>query len=187
MQDLVTGGKMSRLGKLHINIPRGVNVSVKDNVVTVKGKMGSLQKDILPGLTVKVENNEVIVEDVEKSKISNMYQGTMRALINNMVIGVTNGFSKELILEAREYKAQLEGKNLKLSLGFSHPVIIQAVEGIKFEVPEEKRVIVSGIDKQVVGLIADKIKKLRKWEPYISKGIKYKGEKVRKKERKTGV
>lgn len=187
MQDLVTGGKMSRLGKLPISKPQEVTVEVKDNVIIVKGKLGTLKKDILPGLKVKVENDNIIVEDVEKSKISNMNQGTMRSLINNMVLGVTNGFSKELILEAREYKAQLEGKNLKLSLGFSHPITIQAVEGIKFEVPEEKRVIVSGIDKQVVGLISDKIKKLRKWEPYISKGIKYKGEKVRKKERKTGV
>lgn len=178
---------MSRLGKLPVSIPNGVSIDIKDNVITVKGQLGSLKKNILPGLNVKIVDNKIVVEDVEKNKISNMYHGTMAALIKNMLMGVTTGFKKELILEAREYKAQLEGKNLKLLLGFSHPVNIKVPDGVKFEVPEEKRVIITGIDKEVVGQIAATIKKLRRWEPYISKGIKYKGEKVRKKERKTGV
>ncbi|MGE3063097.1 MAG: 50S ribosomal protein L6 [bacterium] len=178
---------MSRLGKMAISIPEGVNVTLKDNSIFVKGPKGELTRSFPERVSVKIEEKKIMVGRNDETKISNMNQGLLRSLINNMVIGVTHGYMKELILEAREYKAQLEGTSLKLSLGFSHPVIMKAPDGIKFEVPEEKRVVISGRDKELVGQITANIKKLRKWEPYVSKGIKYKGEKVRKKERKTGV
>jgi len=178
---------MSRLGKMAVNIPDGVNVTLKENFISVKGPKGELSRNFPEKVSVKIEDKKIHVERTDETKTSNMNQGLLRSLINNMVIGVTQGYAKELILEAREYKAQLEGTSLKLSLGFSHPVIIKAPEGIKFEAPEEKRVVISGRDKELVGQITANIKKLRKWEPYVSKGIKYKGEKVRKKERKTGV
>ena len=111
----------------------------------------------------------------------------MRSLVNNMVMGVTTGFKKELELVAREYKASLDGTDITLNLGYSHPIKMKAPDGISFTVPDEKKVIVEGASKELVGQIAANIKKLRRWEPYTSKGIKYKDEKVRKKERKTGV
>ncbi|HAV91575.1 TPA: 50S ribosomal protein L6 [candidate division WOR-3 bacterium] len=178
---------MSRLGKMPVHIPDGVNVILKDNMISVKGPKGELIRNFPEKVAVKIEDKKIIVDRNDDTKTSNMNQGLLRSLINNMVIGVTQGYMKELILEAREYKAQMEGTSLKLSLGFSHPVIMKAPEGIKFEAPEEKRVVISGRDKELVGQVTANIKKLRKWEPYVSKGIKFKGEKARKKERKTGV
>jgi len=178
---------MSRVGKKSIPIPNGVSVDIKDNVVTVKGPKGELHKEIAVLVNVKIEEKNIVVERSDDSKISNMNQGLMRSLINNMVTGVTTGFKKDLVLEAREYKAALEGKNLKLSLGFSHPVIVKSENGVGFELDGEKKFAVVGIDKEAVGQISANIRHLRKWEPYTGKGIRYKTEKVRRKERKTGV
>ncbi|PIP14296.1 MAG: 50S ribosomal protein L6 [bacterium (Candidatus Stahlbacteria) CG23_combo_of_CG06-09_8_20_14_all_34_7] len=178
---------MSRLGKMTVAIPEGVNVTLNGNSIFVKGPKGEITKCFPDRVSVKIEKKGIVVNRNDETKISNMNQGLLRSIINNMVIGVTQGYIKELVLEAREYKAQLDGTSLKLSLGFSNPVIMKAPDGIKFEVIDEKRVTVSGRDKDLVGQIAANIKKLRKWEPYVSKGIKFKGEKLRKKERKTGV
>ncbi len=178
---------MSRLGKKPIAVPEKVEVQINGNIVKVKGPKGELSKKIVDRLNVKIEDNMIYVERTDDTKISNMNQGLMRSLINNMVIGVTEEYKKELVLEAREYRATMEGTDIVLNLGYSHPIKKTAPEGITFEVPDEKRVIVKGIDKELVGLVAANIKKLRKWEPYTSKGIKYKDEHVRKKERKTGV
>lgn len=178
---------MSRLGKKPVIIPDSVTVSIKNDNITVKGPKGELSKGLVERVTVKHEENQVVVERNDETKISNMNQGLMRSLINNMVIGVTEGYKKELELVAREYKASLDGTDITLNLGYSHPIKMKAPEHVEFTVPDEKRVVVSGINKEVVGQIAANIKKLRKWEPYTSKGIRYKGEKVRKKERKTGV
>lgn len=178
---------MSRLGKKPVVIPDSVTVSLNDEKITVKGPKGELSKSLVEYVTVKYEDNQVLVVRNDETKVSNMNQGLMRSLINNMVIGVTEGYKKELELVAREYKASLDGKDITLNLGYSHPIKMKAPEHIEFAVPEEKKVVVSGINKEEVGQIAANIKKLRKWEPYTSKGIRYKGEKVRKKERKTGV
>lgn len=178
---------MSRLGKIPVQIPDGVTVNLKESEITVKGPKGELKRTFPSQVNVKIEDKHILVARNDDSTTSNMNQGLLRALINNMVLGVTTGFKKELVLEAREYKAQLEGTGLKLSLGFSHPVIIKAPEGIKFDLESEKKVAISGRDKELVGQMAAEIRALRKWEPYVSKGIKYKDEKVRKKERKTGV
>lgn len=178
---------MSRLGKKPVPVPQNVEVKLVGEQLTVKGPKGQLEKGIVDKVTVKIDKSGICVERNDDTKISNMNQGLMRSLVNNMVLGVTDGYHKELMLEAREYKAQMEGTGIKLNLGYSHPIIMKAPDGISFEVPEEKRVIVRGIDKELVGQIAANIRKLRRWEPYTSKGIRYRDEKVRKKERKTGV
>ncbi len=178
---------MSRLGKKPVNIPETVTVNLTDSLITVKGPRGELLQSIVGQITVKNEDNQVLVTRNDETKTSNMNQGLMRSLINNMVMGVTTGFKKELELVAREYKASLDGTDITLNLGYSHPIKMKAPDGISFTVPDEKKVIVEGASKELVGQIAANIKKLRRWEPYTSKGIKYKDEKVRKKERKTGV
>lgn len=178
---------MSRLGKKPIDIPDKVDIDIKDNKIVVKGPGGQLEQDIVGHVSVEREENSIIVKKASENKASNVNQGLMRTLIFNMIIGVTEGYKKELELVAREYKAVASGNGITLNLGYSNPVERKAPEGIQFEIPDEKHVIVKGIDKRLVGQVAADIRQLRRWEPYISKGIKYKGEQVRKKERKTGV
>ncbi len=178
---------MSRLGKKPVIIPDNVIVKIEDAMIYVNGPKGNLSKSIASKISVKEEDKKILVTRNDETKTSNMNQGLMRSLINNMVMGVTEGYMKELYLEAREYKVAMEGTGIKLNIGYSHPVEMKAPDGIQFSVPSEKRVVVQGINKELVGQIAANIRKLRKWEPYTNKGIKYKDEKVRKKERKTGV
>ncbi|MCD8199374.1 MAG: 50S ribosomal protein L6 [Coriobacteriaceae bacterium] len=176
---------MSRVGNLPVQIPAGVEVSVKDNVVTVKGPKGELQQSYDPLITVKVDGDEVVVTRANDERQARSLHGLTRSLINNMTIGVTEGYSKTLELVGVGYRASLKGNQLELSVGYSHPVYVEAPEGIKLECPDQTHITVSGINKQLVGQVAADIRKWRKPEPYKGKGIRYEGEHVRHKEGKT--
>lgn len=171
---------MSRIGKKPIEIPKGVEVKIEDNVVIVKGPKGELQKKIRPEIKVEVKENEILVSPEKETKKTNAFWGLTRTLIFNMIKGVTEGYEKKLEIQGVGYKTNLEGEDLVLQVGFSHPVKIDKVEGIKFEV-EKNIITISGIDKELVGQIAAKIRKVRKPEPYKGKGIRYLGEEVRRK------
>lgn len=178
---------MSRVGRLPIAIPAGVTVTVTpDNVVTVKGPKGELTKAMSKEINIAIEENQVVVTRPSDVKEHRALHGLTRALINNMVIGVTNGYAKTLQLIGVGYRATAKGKGLTLNLGFSHPVEIEAVEGITFELPDATTVVVRGIDKELVGDVAADIRTWRKPEPYKGKGIKYSDEVIRRKEGKTG-
>lgn len=178
---------MSRVGRLPVAIPAGVTVAVTpENVVTVKGPKGQLVKPMHKDMKISVENNEVSVTRPSDDKNHKALHGLTRALINNMVEGVTKGYQKSLELVGVGYRAQLQGKKLVMSLGYSHPVEIAAVEGITFETPAANKILVSGIDKELVGEVAANIRTWRKPEPYKGKGIKYENEVIRRKEGKTG-
>lgn len=178
---------MSRVGRLPIAIPAGVTVTVTpDNVVTVKGPKGELTKAMVKDINIAIEDNQVVVTRPSDVKEHRALHGLTRALINNMVIGVTNGFSKTLQLVGVGYRATAKGKGLTLNLGFSHPVEIDAVDGITFELTDANTIIVKGIDKELVGAVAAGIRTWRKPEPYKGKGIKYSDEVIRRKEGKTG-
>lgn len=178
---------MSRIGRLPVAIPNGVTVTVTpDNVVTVKGPKGELIKAMCNEMNIVVENNQIVVTRPSDNKNHRSLHGLTRSLINNMVIGVTEGYQKTLELVGVGYRAQLQGKKLVMNLGYSHPVEIESVEGVAFEVPATTQVIVKGIDKEKVGAVAADIRKWRKPEPYKGKGIKYAGEVIRRKEGKTG-
>ncbi|WP_409069042.1 50S ribosomal protein L6 [Clostridium sp. FAM 1755] len=178
---------MSRVGKLPVTIPNGVTVTVTpDNVVTVKGPKGELVKAMNKKVNIAVEDNSVVVTRDNDHKDVRALHGLTRALINNMVTGVNEGYVKTLELVGVGYRAQLQGKKLVLSLGFSHPVEMEAVSGVDFEVEGGTKVKVKGIDKELVGAVAADIRKWRKPEPYKGKGIKYENEVIRRKEGKTG-
>ncbi|GIV03413.1 MAG: 50S ribosomal protein L6 [Fimbriimonadales bacterium] len=181
---------MSRVGKKPIPIPSGVTVTVEaGNHVVVKGPKGELSQPIHPDLTVKVEGNTVVVERPTEQARHRSQHGLARTLIHNMIVGVSEGFKKSLEIHGVGYRAQVQGKDLVLNLGFSHPVTIAPPEGITFEVVQEdrgriNRIVVSGIDKQKVGQIAADIRKIRKPDPYKGKGIRYEGEVVKLKQGK---
>jgi large subunit ribosomal protein L6 len=178
---------MSRVGKLPIAIPSGVTVTVTpDNVVTAKGPKGQLVKAMSNEVKITVENNAVIVTRDNDQKQVRALHGLTRALLNNMVIGVNEGYAKTLELVGVGYRAQLQGKKLVMNLGYSHPVEIEPVEGVVFETPAVTRIVVRGIDKELVGAVAADIRTWRKPEPYKGKGIKYDNEVIRRKEGKTG-
>ena len=173
---------MSRIGKLPVTVPDGVEVTVDGLAVTVKGPKGELSQTMPEGVTLAFgDEGAVIVERTGDSRTERSRHGLVRALVANMVEGVTNGYSKVLELVGVGYRAAPKGQDLELQVGFSHPVVVQAPEGIAFEVPQPTRVIVSGIDKVLVGQIAADIRKVRPPEPYKGKGIKYEGELIRRK------
>jgi len=178
---------MSRIGKAPISIPSGVEVKVNGDTVEVKGPKGSLSQTIANTITVAVEDGTVTVERVNDERENRALHGLTRALLFNMVVGVTEGYSKELTAVGVGYRAALKGKNLELQVGFSHPVNIEAPDGITFEVPEQTKIIVIGIDKQMVGQVAANIRAVRPPEPYKGKGIRYVDEYVRRKAGKAGV
>jgi large subunit ribosomal protein L6 len=178
---------MSRVGRLPIAIPSGVTITVTpDNVVTVKGPKGQLERAMHKDINIALDNSAVVVTRPSDQKEHRALHGLTRALLNNMVKGVTEGYQKTLELIGVGYRAQLQGKKLVMNLGFSHPVEIDPVEGIVFETPAANRVIVKGIDKELVGAVAADIRTWRKPEPYKGKGIKYDNEVIRRKEGKTG-
>lgn len=178
---------MSRVGKQPVAIPNGVTVAVTpDNVVTVKGPKGQLEKAMSKTVNIKVEDKAVIIIRNDDEKESRALHGLTRALIHNMVSGVTEGYQKSLELVGVGYRAQLQGKKLVMNLGYSHPVEINPVEGVTFETPAANKIIVKGIDKEIVGAVAADIRTWRKPEPYKGKGIKYENEVIRRKEGKTG-
>lgn len=176
---------MSRIGLKEIVLPEGVTVEVaENNVVTVKGPKGTLTKEFKPNVSFKVEGNKVNVSRIDDTKISKQLHGTSRAVLNGMVVGVSAGYTKNLTLTGIGYRAQMMGSNLVLNVGFSHQITVKPVDGIKIEVPSANEVVVSGIDKQMVGQVAANIRALKKPEPYGGKGISYKGERIRRKEGK---
>ncbi|ADQ15324.1 50S ribosomal protein L6 [Halanaerobium hydrogeniformans] len=177
---------MSRIGKLPIEIPEKVDVSVDGQKVTVKGPKGELEREFKAGIDIKVEDNEIIVERNGDDIESRSMHGLVRSLIESMVNGVTKGFEKKLEMVGVGYSAQVQGNKLKLEVGYSHPVIIEAEGEIEFEVEKNTNITVKGIDKQLVGDTAAKIREVRKPEPYKGKGIKYVGEHIRRKVGKTG-
>jgi large subunit ribosomal protein L6 len=172
---------MSRIGKLPIEIPGGVDVQVEAGVVRVKGPRGELTQRVSPALLIEREDSTLLVKRPTDRKEHRELHGLTRTLIYNMIVGVTDGFQKQLELQGVGYRAQLRGNALELALGYSHPVKVEAPEGIEFEVPQPTQVIVRGIDKQAVGEIAARIRKSRPPEPYKGKGIRYVGEHVSRK------
>jgi len=178
---------MSRIGKAPITVPGGVDVAIDGPSVTVKGPKGTLSRDVPAIITVRQEETQLLVERPNDERQSRSLHGLTRTLVSNMVVGVTDGFSKELEIIGVGYRAEaLNPTTLRLALGFSHPVLMDAPEGITFEVPTQTRVIVRGIDKEVVGQVAANIRAVRKPEPYKGKGVRYLGEKVLRKAGKTG-
>ncbi len=178
---------MSRVGRLPVDIPQGVNVEVKGTSVSVKGPKGELSHTFPPVVKIEIENGQVVVNRLTEDKFHRSMHGTTRALIQNMVTGVSDGFDKFLEIEGVGYRAEMKGNNLEISVGYSHPVEVEPPSGITFEVLERNNVIrISGSDKQVIGQIAAVIRKIRPPEPYKGKGIRYRGEHVRRKAGKAG-
>ena len=179
---------MSRIGRLPITVPAGVEVKVdENNTVTVKGPKGTLTQEVNPAITLKQEGNILTLERPSDAKPHKAMHGLYRSLVHNMMVGVTDGFSKTLELVGTGYRAQAEGgKKLTINIGFSHPVILDAPENIQFETPTQTTIVVKGINKQQVGNLAADIRAIRKPEPYLGKGIKYVDEHIRRKEGKTG-
>ncbi len=179
---------MSRIGKMPITVPAGVDVKIgSDNEVTVKGPNGTLQRTLHKDMKISLEGGVITVSRPSDEKNHRALHGLTRTLINNMIIGVTEGFTKELEINGVGYRAALQGKELNLTLGYSHPVIYKPVDGITLEVPAPNRIIVKGANKEVVGETAAKIREYRLPEPYKGKGIKYVDEHIRRKEGKTGA
>jgi large subunit ribosomal protein L6 len=177
---------MSRIGKNPIPVPGGVDVTIADRTVTVKGPKGQLQRSIPGVITIRQEDDKLVVERPDDERANRAQHGLTRTLVANMVTGVTEGFTKELEIVGVGYRAQAQGAGLELALGFSHPVRIAAPDGIEFEVPVPTRIIVRGIDKEQVGQVAADIRKIRKPEPYKGKGVRYAGEYIQRKAGKTG-
>lgn len=178
---------MSRIGKAPIELPSGVELTTEGNVVVVKGPKGSLRQEIDPRVSLSIDDGVVsVVRDNDDREVRALH-GLYRALIANMVIGVSTGYSKELQAVGVGYRGSLKGNTLELQVGYSHPVSIEAPEGITFEVPEPTKFIVSGIDKQLVGQVAANIRAVRPPEPYKGKGIRYADEYVRRKAGKAGA
>ncbi len=178
---------MSRVGKKPIPIPVGVKVKIDQNEITVTGPKGELKKEIHPSLRVETSENEILIFRPSDSKFHKSLHGLSRALIANMVDGVTTGYSKALEIQGIGYKAELREKKLNLSLGFSHPILFSPPEGIKIDLNSPNKIMISGIDKELVGLVAAKIRSFRPPEPYKGKGVRYEGEFVRKKAGKAAI
>jgi large subunit ribosomal protein L6 len=178
---------MSRIGKAPITVPAGVDVKIDGRTISVKGPKGTLEREIPGAITISQDGDTLTCERPNDENKTKAMHGLTRSLVNNMVIGVTDGFKKELEIVGVGYRAEAQGPNaLRLNLGFSHSVDVKAPEGIAFEVPAQTQVIVTGIDKEVVGQVAANIRSIRKPEPYKGKGVRYAGERVLRKAGKAG-
>ena len=178
---------MSRIGRMPITVPAGVEVSVAaGNVVTVKGAKGTLVKSLHPEMIIEQEGNIIRIKRPSDSKEHAALHGMTRALLNNMVVGVSEGFKKELEVNGVGYRVAKEGKNLVMNIGYSHQVIMPEIEGITIECPAQNKIVISGPDKQIVGQFAAEVREKRPPEPYKGKGIKYVDEVIRRKVGKTG-
>ncbi|HEX5271980.1 MAG TPA: 50S ribosomal protein L6 [Gemmataceae bacterium] len=170
---------MSRIGRAPITVPSGVEISIAERNLTVKGPKGTLARPIPGEITVRQEDSTLLVERPNDERQNRALHGLTRSLVNNMVVGVTEGFNKDLEIVGVGYRATARGANqIELALGFSHPVVVDAPDGITFEVPQPTRITVRGIDKELVGQVAANIRKIRKPEPYKGKGVRYAGERV---------
>ena len=177
---------MSRIGNKPINVPAGVEVKLDGKHLSVKGPKGTLERDIHKNMTVKIDGNVITVERPNDEKENRSLHGLTRTLINNMIIGVTEEFTRKLEVNGVGYRAQKQGKKLVLTLGYSHPVVMEEPEGITFDVPNPNQIIVRGIDKELVGQTAAVVRTKRPPEVYGGKGIKYAEETIRRKEGKAG-
>lgn len=177
---------MSRIGRKPITIPSGVNVTLDNTLITVKGPKGTLSRELHKDMKLNVEESQLTVERPSDNKLHRSLHGTTRSVVQNMVNGVTDGFVKNLDLVGVGYRANKSGNKLVLNVGYSHPVEIEPANGIEFEVPTNTKIIVKGIDKELVGATAAKIRSVREPEPYKGKGIKYEGERILRKEGKAG-
>lgn len=177
---------MSRIGRKPITVPAGVDVKIDGTTVTVKGPKGTLTNTFNSDMIIKQEGTEIIVERPSEDKVHKSLHGLTRTLVNNMVEGVTNGYSKSLDIEGVGYRAQKQGKNLVMNLGYSHQVIVPEIEGITIDVPAQNKIVINGIDKQKVGQFAAEVREKRPPEPYKGKGIRYTGERIIRKEGKAG-
>ena len=177
---------MSRIGRLPITIPDGVDVTIDGRTLTVKGPKGQLSRELHPDMNVSREDGSIVVTRPTEQKVHKQLHGLTRTLVNNMVVGVTDGYRKGLEITGVGYRAALSGRKLTLNLGYSHPIEIDPPEGIAFEVENPTRLAVVGIDKELVGRIAAKVRSTRKPEPYKGKGVRYAGEQVRRKAGKAG-
>ena len=177
---------MSRIGRMPITVPAGVDVKIEGTLVTVKGPKGTLTQEIHPDMIIEREGAEILVKRPSEQKEHKALHGLTRSLLNNMVIGVTEGFKKELEINGVGYRAQKQGKKLVLNLGYSHPVEMEEIDGITIDVPDQNKIIISGPDKQVVGAFAANVREKRPPEPYKGKGVKYVEEHIRRKEGKAG-
>jgi len=175
---------VSRIAKYPVSIPKGVDAKIAAGVLSVKGPKGQLQYNLHPLVKVSLEGDSATFEAMDESTISNAMSGTMRALVNNMVTGVSKGFEKKLTIVGVGYRAAVQGRNLNLSLGFSHPVVYAIPEGITIETPSQTEIVVRGADKQMVGQVASEIRRYREPEPYKGKGVRYSDEHVVRKEAK---
>ena len=178
---------MSRIGREPIAVPAGVNVTIADgNVVTVKGPLGELKQTFNANICIAQDGDKLLVTRPNDDKENRSLHGLTRTLLNNMVVGVTKGYEKKLEIVGVGYRAEKLGAKLVLGLGYSHPVVFEEKDGVKFEIPDSTTIIVKGIDKQAVGQIAAVIRSKRPPEPYLGKGVKYSGERIRRKAGKTG-
>jgi large subunit ribosomal protein L6 len=177
---------MSRIGRLAITVPEGVQVDITGNHVAVKGPKGTLERDFAPEMRIVQEDGSLRVERPNDDKKSRELHGLSRTLLNNMVVGVTDGYRKGLEITGVGYRAQLVGKKLQLNLGYSHPIEIDPPEGVTFEIESPTRLAVTGYDKELVGHVAARVRATRKPEPYKGKGVRYAGEVIRRKAGKAG-
>ncbi|MBP3741367.1 MAG: 50S ribosomal protein L6 [Treponema sp.] len=178
---------MSKVGKLPVALPAGVNVTVANGVITVKGPKGELKQSFHDEIDIKVEGTEVVLTTKNDDKQTNAYHGLYRSLINNMVKGVTDGFTKTLVITGVGYRAEVKGKELVMNLGYSSDYIAIIPDGLTVVATPDGKLTISGIDKQLVGEFSSQVRKLRKPEPYKGKGIRYETETIRRKVGKTGV
>ena len=178
---------MSRIGRTPVTVPSGVNVTVNPDHVVVKGPKGELTVPVSRRLEINIENEEVNVTRPSDNREDRAQHGLARSLINNAVTGVTDGFTRNLEIRGVGYRAQMRGQDIELSLGFSHPVIIEAPEGITINTPDQTHITISGIDKQLVGQVAANIRAIRPPDSYHGKGVRYEGEQVRLKAGKTAA
>lgn len=177
---------MSRIGKMPISVPAGVDVTISDNVVTVKGPKGTLTKEFSSSMIIEKGDGVITVARPNDLKVNKSLHGLTRTLIFNMVEGVTNGYAKTLEIEGVGYRAAKQGNNLVMDLGYSHQVIMPEIDGITIDVPQPNKIVINGIDKQIVGQFAAEVREKRPPEPYKGKGIRYAGERIIRKEGKAG-
>jgi large subunit ribosomal protein L6 len=178
---------MSRIGRMPITVPAGVDVKLDGNVITVKGAKGTLTRELHPNMQVAVDAGVITVTRPNDEKQNRALHGLTRSLIHNMVVGVTEGYSKTLQVNGVGYRVQKQGKDLVMNLGYSHQVVVSEIEGITIEAPDANTIVISGPDKQKVGQFAAEVREKRPPEPYKGKGIKYADEHIRRKEGKTGA
>lgn len=176
---------MSRIGKMPVKVPAGVQVTLKDNLLTVKGPKGTLTEQVKRSVEVDIENGEVVMKALDETAQTNALHGLYRALLHNMVVGVTTGYTKTLIVNGVGWKVAKQGNKIVLNVGYSHPIEVVEPEGIKFDCPSATEITVSGIDKTAVGQAAANIRSIREPEPYHGYGIRYKDEVIERKEGKT--